>query len=110
VRGLKPEILNDYKHRMLGSIARMTEADAFSWAARQCYIALGVFLSSAALFALDACPMEGFQNAQYDEILGLKAKGLSAVVIATVGYRAADDPAATLAKSRFDVNDVIERV
>ena len=36
--------------------------------------------------------------------------GTWAVVIATAGYRAADDPAANLVKSRFDVNDVIERV
>jgi nitroreductase len=110
VRGLKPEVLEDYKKRMLGSLSHMTEADAFAWATRQCYIALGVFLSSAALLEVDACPMEGFQNAQYDEILGLKAKGLGSVVIATAGYRAADDPAAALAKSRFDVNDVIERI
>lgn len=110
VRGLKPDVLHDYKQRMLGSISRMTEADAFTWASRQCYIALGVFLSSAAMLGVDACPMEGFLNAKYDEILGLKAKGLSAVVIATAGYRSADDPAAALAKSRFDVNDVVERV
>jgi nitroreductase len=110
VRGLKPEALEASKKMMLGSISRMTEADAFTWATRQCYIALGVFLSSAALFGVDACPMEGFSNGGYDEILGLKAKGLSAVVITTAGYRAADDPAAALTKSRFDVNDVIERV
>jgi nitroreductase len=110
VRGLKPEVLEDYKKRMLGSIANMTEADAFAWATRQCYIALGVFLSSAALLGVDACPMEGFHNAKYDEILGLRAKGVSAVVIATAGYRAADDPVAALTKSRFDVNDVIERI
>jgi len=110
VRGLKTEVLEDYKKRMLGSLSHMTEADAFTWAARQCYIALGVFLSSAALFGVDACPMEGFQAAKYDEILGLKTKGLGSVVIATAGYRAGDDPAATLTKSRFDVNDVIERV
>lgn len=110
VRGLTPEILEDYKKRMLNSLSHMTEADAFAWATRQCYIALGVFLASAALFGVDACPMEGFQNAQYDQILGLKAKGLGSVVIATAGYRAANDPAAMLPKSRFDVNDVIERV
>jgi nitroreductase len=110
VRGLHPSVLEDHKKRMLGSLSNMTEGNAFAWASRQCYIALGVFLSSAALFGVDACPMEGFQNAKYDEILGLKAKGLSAVVIATAGYRAADDPAAALAKSRFDVNHVVERV
>jgi nitroreductase len=110
VRGLKPEVLEDYKKRMLGSIANMTEAEAFGWASRQCYIALGVFLSSAAMLGVDACPMEGFQAAKYDEILDLKTKGLGAVVVATAGYRAADDPAAALTKSRFHVDDVIERI
>ena len=110
VRGLKPDVLEDYKKMMLGSLSRMTEADAFAWASRQCYIALGVFLSSAAMISVDACPMEGFQSSQYDEILGLKAKGLSAVVIATAGYRAADDPAALLTKSRYEVSDVVVHV
>ena len=110
VRGVAPESLDGLKQRMLGSLARMTPADAHAWAARQCYLALGVFLSTAAMLGVDACPMEGFQPNKYDEILGLNAKGLGAVVIATAGYRAADDPAATLAKSRFDANEVIERV
>jgi hypothetical protein len=54
--------------------------------------------------------MEGFQADQYDEILGLKAKGLSAVVIATAGYRAADDHYAEQAKVRFDPKDVVIHV
>jgi nitroreductase len=110
VRGLKPDALEGHKKMMLGSISRMTEAEAFAWAARQCYIALGVFLSTGALLGVDACPMEGFQASQYDEILGLKAEGLGSVVIAAAGHRAADDPAATITKSRFDVNDVIVRI
>jgi nitroreductase len=110
VRGLKPEALEGHKKMMLGSLSHMTEADAFAWATRQCYIALGMFLASAALLGVDACPMEGFQNGKYDELLGLKSKGLGSVVITTAGYRAADDPAATLTKSRFDVNDVIEHM
>lgn len=110
VRGLAPETLEAYRQMMVGSLARMTEGQAFAWAARQCYIALGVFLTSAALFGVDACPMEGFDNARYDDILGLKVKGLSAVVIAAAGHRAADDPAARHIKSRFDVDQVIERL
>lgn len=110
VRGLDPAALEDYKKRILGSIARMTEADAHAWAARQCYIALGVFLSACALAGVDACPMEGFQPDKFDGVLGLRAKGLGSVVLATAGYRSADDPAAKLAKSRFEVDDVIERV
>ena len=110
VRGLTPGVLDDLKKRILGSLSRMTEKDAHAWAARQCYIALGVFLSACALAGVDACPMEGFQPEKYDEILGLTAKGLSAVVIATAGYRHPDDPAAKFAKSRFPVDEVIERV
>lgn len=110
VRGLTPSALDDLKKRILGSLSRMTEKDAHAWAARQCYIALGVFLSACALAGVDACPMEGFQPEKYDEILGLAAKGLSAVVIATAGYRHPDDPAAKFAKSRFPVDEVIERV
>jgi nitroreductase len=110
IRGLAPEALDGLKKAMLGSLARMTPTDAHNWAARQTYIALGMFLSACAMAGVDACPMEGFQPEKYDEILGLKAKGLGAVVIATAGYRHPDDPAAKHAKSRFEVNDVIERV
>ena len=38
-----------------------------TWAAHQVYIALGTFLTSAALLGIDACPMEGIEPAQYDE-------------------------------------------
>ena len=110
VRGLAPESLEGLRKAMLGSLSRMTEAEAHAWAARQAYIALGVFLSAAAMMGVDACPMEGFQPDQYDEILGLNAKGLGAVVIATAGYRSPDDPYGKLAKSRFDVDEVIDRV
>lgn len=110
VRGATVESLDGFKQMMLGSLARMDAAQAHRWAARQTYIALGVFLSAAALMGVDACPMEGFQADKYDEILGLKEKRLGSVVIATAGYRAADDKNAALAKVRFDPKDVIEHI
>jgi nitroreductase len=110
VRGLAPGSLDGLRKMLLGSLSRMTEKDAHNWAARQTYIALGFFLSACALAGVDACPMEGFQPEKYDEILGLKSKGFGSVALATAGYRLPDDAAAKLAKSRFDVNDVIERI
>jgi nitroreductase len=110
VRGVEPTSLDAYKQRILGTLSNMNEKAAHEWAARQCYIALGVFLSACALAGVDACPMEGFQPAKYDEILGLKEKGFGSVVIATAGYRLPTDPAAANAKVRFEVKDVIERV
>jgi nitroreductase len=110
VRGESVESLEGFKKAMLGSLNRMDAAQAHRWAARQCYIALGVFLSAAAMMGVDACPMEGFQPEKYDEILGLKEEGLASVVIATAGYRSPDDKYAEAAKSRFEVSDVVIRV
>jgi nitroreductase len=110
VRGVSVESLDGLKQGLLGSLARMDAAQAHRWAARQTYIALGFFLSTAAMMGVDACPMEGFQPDKYDEILGLKEKGLGSVVLATVGYRSDEDKYAEAAKARFDANDVVIRV
>ena len=48
-----------------------------------------------------------FDNAQYDEILGLKEKGLKSVVIIPVGYRAEEDVYQNLAKVRTPLEDLI---
>jgi nitroreductase len=110
VRSATIESLDDSKKRMLGSLARMGAAHAHQWAAQQTYIALGFFLSAAALMGVDACPMEGFQPEKYDEILGLKERGVRSVVLATAGYRSANDKYAESAKVRFEPKDVVIRV
>jgi nitroreductase len=110
VRGTTPQALDGYKQMILGGMKGMSADEAHTWAAKQCYTALGVFLSAAAMFGVDACPMEGFQPDGFDEVLGLKAKGVGSVVLATAGYRAADDNTAAYVKSRFKVDDVVTRV
>jgi len=109
VRRTTVDAQDGLKKALLGAISR-PEADVDTWLSRQVYVALGVFLASAALLGIDACPMEGFQGPQYDEILGLTAKGYSARVIATAGYRAADDRYATLPKVRYEVPQVVEHL
>jgi nitroreductase len=110
VRGVAPDSLDGYRKKMLGSVSRPSPADAHAWAARQCYLALGFFLAACALAGVDACPMEGFQPEKYDEVLGLKEKGLGSVVIATAGYRHPDDAYAALAKVRHPTAEVVHRV
>ena len=51
--------------------------------------------------------MEGFQPEQYDAILGLTQMGYGETVLATAGYRAADDPYVKLPKVRFKPEDVV---
>lgn len=80
-----------HKHSIEATINRMSVETKTSWATNQTYIALGNFLFAAAQMGIDANPMEGFMPAEYDEILGLQEKGLSAVVIACVGARHQED-------------------
>ena len=56
---------------------------------------------------IDACPMEGIEPAKYDEILGLEKQGLTTVVVATAGYRAATDKYASLKKVPFPREEVV---
>jgi nitroreductase len=110
LRGVPPESLAGYRQKMEPFVQpARAAADVDAWCARQTYIALGVFLASAALLGLDACPMEGIEPARYDEILGLPARGYGALCAAAVGYRAPTDTYQHATKVRFDMEDVIER-
>jgi nitroreductase len=83
---------------------------ADEWATRQVYIAIGQFMASAAMLGIDTCPMEGFNPAKYDEILGLTAMGYASVLVCPAGYRAADDKYATMAKVRYPQSEVIQHI
>jgi nitroreductase len=110
-RGVPVESLAPFRGMLVGGIVQaMDEPARNAWARNQAYIALGNFLTSAALLGIDACPMEGFDRAQYDEILGLNAKGLASAVIATVGYRASTDKYADAPKVRFPKEQVFTRI
>lgn len=107
IRGIAEESLADYKGMMVGSVEKLTAEARTQWAARQAYIALGTLLTVCAVEGIDACPMEGFDPAQFDEILGLKAKGLTTVVIAAVGYRSPNDKYQHAAKVRRELKDIV---
>lgn len=80
-------------------------------AARQAYIALGFALAAAAELGVDSTPMEGFEPAKFDEILGLTERGLKSVVILPLGYRDADnDWLASMKKVRKADEDFLTEV
>lgn len=84
--------------------------DVNQWSAKQTYIALGFFMTCAAMLGIDTLPMEGFVPGKYDEVLGLTAQGYSSVVLCPAGYRADDDKYAEKPKVRFATEDVVEYV
>ncbi|MGH8022516.1 MAG: NAD(P)H-dependent oxidoreductase [Limisphaerales bacterium] len=111
VRGVSHDSLAPYRQVMVGNLIEgLDEPKREDWAIRQVYIAVGNFLTSAALLGIDACPMEGIERAKYDEILGLDKKGLSAVVAAAAGYRAANDEYSAAKKVRFASDQVVLKV
>ena len=107
VRDVAPESLESYKKMMLGSLSTRSVEEVNVWAEHQVYIALGFFLCAAAMLGIDACPLEGFVPRKYDEILGLAEQGYGSVVLATAGYRAADDSYIALPKVRFKTEEVV---
>ena len=109
VRGVPVDSLAGYKGFMMGDLVHgPRHAVIGEWAARQCYIALGNLLTTAAVLGIDACPFEGLIPDQYDQILGLEGSPYRTVCACPLGYRAADDKYATAPKVRFDPKDVID--
>jgi nitroreductase len=84
--------------------------DINEWSTRQVYIALGQFMTAAAVLGIDTCPMEGFVPTKYDEVLGLPAQGYKAVVVCPAGYRSDEDHSAQRPKVRFKTEDVVEYI
>lgn len=80
--------------------------DTPHWMEKQVYIALGALLMGAAALEIDACPIEGFDRVALDEALGLGERGLTAVVMAALGYRSTDDFNAALPKSRLPAEEI----
>lgn len=108
VRGLEESSMEGYKKMMMGDLVKGPRSHVISeWAARQTYIALGNFMTAAAVLGIDTCPLEGIDPIKYDEILGLTGSGWKVVVACPAGYRADDDKYATTKKVRFDAKDVI---
>lgn len=102
--------LGAYEDTMVGTVNRLAEDQKIAWSHKQAYIGLGVLLTAAADLGIDTCPMEGFQVGKFDEILGLKEKGLTTSVIATIGFRAEDDGYSHLAKVRKPKEDLFIHV
>lgn len=86
-RGTPSESTTDYQKMLVDIYVPRPAQVNFEHAARQTYIGLGMALAQAALLEVDSTPMEGFNNAKYDEVLGLAERGLKTVTILPLGYR-----------------------
>lgn len=90
-RSLPLDAIAGFGAYMKGNISSLPEDVKNIWASKQTYLALGNLLNAAAELKIDVTPMEGFVPAKVNEILGLDTLGLNASLIATLGYRHAED-------------------
>lgn len=110
-RGVDPAQLAGYRNIMIGDIVTGPRSeDSTGWAKLQAYIALGNFMTVAALMGIDTCPMEGFLPTAFDEALDLDARDLTTAVLCPTGYRRTDDRYAAMAKVRYPRAELIERL
>ncbi len=83
----------------------------FEWAARQCYIALGNMMTTAALLHIDSCPIEGFVKGEVEvllsqkDLLDMESMGVACMV--AFGKRG---EAPKHAKTRRALEDVVQWV
>ncbi len=110
-RGFKNEGWEKYRQSLLSSYPQRDAQVNFEHAARQAYIGFGMAVAQAAFEGVDSTPMEGFDPAKLDEILGLREKGLRSVTILPLGYRQEDgDWLVNLKKVRRPLNEFVTTV
>ena len=110
VQGKTTDDVAPLKGMIAGFAERMSEEERHAWNIRQCYIALGQLMTTAAVLGIDACPMEGISAPAYDRILGLEGSGYATVVACALGYRSEQDKYATTPKARFEREKVIHHL
>jgi nitroreductase len=109
VRGTPADSLTGFRNMMVNDVVYGARSfNVNEWATRQAYIALGNFMTCAAVLGIDTCPMEGIEPIKYDEALGLASQGWATVVACAAGYRSPEDKYAELAKVRFPKAEVVE--
>ena len=99
--------LGNFSDHMKSALAAKTAEQKQQWAHQQAYIALGNFLTCAAMMKIDSCPMTGFDNAGYDGVLGLLERDLTTSVICPIGRRHSNDVQARSPKVRFDYDQIV---
>jgi nitroreductase len=109
-RNIPAEGLKDYGSFMKSKLMDLPNDTKEVWTAKQVYIALGNLMQAAAELKIDTCPMEGFEAEAYDEILGLKDKGLTTSVVLPIGYRSNEDETQHYAKVRKSKEELFTHI
>jgi len=109
-RNIPAEKATTYMQGFAEKLSLKPVSERSEWAIRQAYIALGNVITWCAFSRIDTCPMEGFNPDIYDEVLGLREKGLRACVAIAIGKRDPDDKYGLLPKIRRPQEEFATRI
>ena len=93
-----------YKDHLTVTKVLDSDENVYSWTARQTYIAAGNMMTAAAIKGIDSCPIEGFDKAKVEEVLGLDTKKFQLSMVLPFGYRI--NPQST--QMRLPFEEVVE--
>lgn len=111
IQGVPAENLAGFAGMIKGFMANPPyPLDMDGWSTRQVYIALGQFMTTAAMMGIDTSPLEGFMPSKYNEVLQLDQQGYHAVVVCGAGYRSSEDKYAEKPKVRYETAQVVEYI
>ena len=102
--------LSVYGDFVKGKLKEKSETEMFHWTAKQTYIALSNAMNACAELQIDCTPMEGFENHDYNQKLGLTEKGLNACVVLAIGYRDNEDASQNSKKVRKSIDTIFENI
>ncbi|MEZ7498733.1 NAD(P)H-dependent oxidoreductase [Flavobacterium sp. Arc3] len=105
-RNIPIDSLTGYSDFMKSKIITLDDSSKNIWASKQTYLAMGNLLNAAAELKIDVTPMEGFVPELVNEILGLDKLGLTASLLATLGYRHDEDATQHYKKVRKSNEDL----
>lgn len=108
-RGMEEGTLAEFQKVIISDVTNRSEEERTTWAHKQGYITLGSMMIAAAEKKIDGCPMEGFDNARFDEILRLSEHNLTSTVIFPVGIRSEEDETQHYRKVRKDLEKIVIR-
>jgi len=108
IQNIERNTIEGFGDHMKSVIQSMTQQQLDLWLSNQVYIALGVAISMCASLGVDCTPMEGFENAKYDKILGLHNDNQRSVVVLTIGKRSEHDSTSQMKKVRKSITQLFE--
>jgi nitroreductase len=108
VREQSVESLSGFQNMLINFSNSKTQGELSEWMKKQNYIILGHLMQVCAQLRIDATPMEGFNAAEFDRILGLTERGLKTDLVLPVGYRHLEDPYLSRKKVRRERAQIVE--